>query len=179
MKKSIVLFILLLASAFPAAAQGPLYIVNGTPQAEIASIPPERIESVEMLPADEETIARYGPGAAHGVVVVTLSHDRDAEFTGGMPFGNYIASRVVWPTDEPAARVVLRYTITPEGMLAVDKVLESTDARLRRRVLKAVAEAPGWQPATKNGQPVESQGILRVELPAGKPMPRKTELVLR
>lgn len=179
MKKTIALFILWLTVALPATAQKPLYIVNGTLREEIGSIPPERIESVEMLPADEETIARYGPGAAHGVVLVTLCHDRDAEFTGGKSFDDYVASRIVWDADEPAARVILRYIVGPEGTLAVDKVLESTNSRLRRRVLKAVAEAPDWHPATQSGRPVESRGILRIELPAGKPMPREAELVLR
>jgi len=38
-------------------------------------------------------------------------------------------------------------------------------------LLKALAEAPRWKPATKNGRPVESEGVLRIQLPEGKPLP--------
>ena len=76
-----------------------------------------------------------------------------------------------WGENEPAARVALRYTVTPEGETVAGAILESTDSRLRRRVLKALAEAPRWKPATKNGRPVESEGVLRIQLPEGKPLP--------
>lgn len=112
-------------------------------------------------------------------MIVTLCHDRTARFTGGRSFEEYIAARVDWPQDEPAARVILRYTVTIEGRVAVDKVLEATDKRLRRRVLKAVEEAPAWEPATKQGVPVASEGVLHIQLPAGKQMPREVEVVLR
>mgnify|MGYP002614304495 FL=1 len=100
-------------------------------------------------------------------------------FPSDSTFGRYIARRVEWPDDEPAARVVLRYKITPEGRTVVDQELEVTDKRLRRRVLKALGEAPLWQPARKNGVPVESEGVLRIQLPEGKRIPRQAELVFR
>ncbi len=161
--------------------QQPLYIVNGQPTAEgIDRIPPEDIERVETLPADEETIARYGLQASNGVVLVTLRYDEPARFeVDGMTFGEYIARQVKWKADEPAARVVLRYTVTPEGRTVVAAELESTDNRLKRRVLKAVEEAPDWHPAMKEGLPVASEGVLRIQLPEGKPMPRRMELVFR
>ena len=169
---------LLLVWTLIARAQEPLCIVNGTRCADIGSIPPERIERVEQLPADEETIARYGPDAAHGVLLVTLHHDRDAVFPEGS-FRDYVAARTEWNDRQPAARVVVRYRITPEGRTVADRVLESTDGRLRRRVLKAMEQAPVWQPATCNGLPVESGGVLRIELPEGKTLPHETELILR
>jgi hypothetical protein len=46
-------------------------------------------------------------------------------------------------------------------------------------VLKAVEEAPLWEPATKNGAPVASEGVLRIQLPEGKPLPRLPELIWR
>ena len=65
---ALLLYILFLAAAVRAATPRPqpLYIVNGKETTEIRSIPPEDIENVEMLPADEETIARYGQRAARG-----------------------------------------------------------------------------------------------------------------
>ena len=93
--------------------------------------PAEDIERVETLPADEETIARYGLRASNGVLLVTLRYDSPAVFPSDSTFGRYIARRVEWPDDEPAARVVLRYKITPEGRTVVDQELEVTDKRLR------------------------------------------------
>ena len=182
MKKYVLfLFVLFLAAAVRAATPKPtpMYIVNGKEMKEIRSIPPEDIENVEMLPADEETIARYGERAAHGVMLITLRYDQPAAFPADTTFGSYIARQVRWDAGEPAARVVLRYKITPEGDTVVHQELESTDNRLKRRVLKAVAEAPRWQPALKNGLPIESEGVLSIQLPEGKRMPRPVELVIR
>ena len=157
----------------------PLYIVNGKVAEQIQSIPPDDIEHVEMLPADEETIARYGERAMHGVMLITLRYDEPASFPADTTFGSYIARQVHWDENEPVARVVLRYTITPEGDVRIDDTLEATDNRLKRRVLKAVEEAPRWTPARKNGQAIASEGVLSIQLPEGRPMPRRVELVYR
>ncbi|MDE5962634.1 MAG: TonB-dependent receptor plug domain-containing protein [Alistipes sp.] len=185
MKRCAVLFLASVATFCVAVAgtriQRPLCIVNGTPTSEdVALIPPEDIERIETLPADEETIARYGEQASNGVILLTLRYDEPARFcVEGMTFGEYIARQVKWADDEPVARVVLRYTVTPEGRTVIAAELESTDNRLKRRVLKAVEGAPNWIPAMKNGQPVASEGVLRVQLPDGKRMPRPMELVIR
>lgn len=171
MKTLLILWTLLLAAALPAAAQQPLYIVNG----KVC----DDIEQVESLPADEETIARYGAEASNGVILVTLRYDSPARFPSDSTFGSYIARRVEWDPDEVAARVVLRYRIAPDGTLSVVQELQSTDNRLKRRVLKAVSEAPRWEPAMKNGQAIESEGVLSIQLPEGKPLPRHMELVIR
>ena len=68
------------AATLSVAAQQPLYLVNGTPADDIASIPPDDIELVEELPADEETIARFGPRASNGVILITLRYDEPARF---------------------------------------------------------------------------------------------------
>lgn len=175
---------LLALHLLPAAAQElpdrePLYIVNGEERTEIRSIPPDDIERVEMLPADEETVARYGQRASNGVMLVSLRYDTPARFAEADSFSDYIADRVRWDETDPTARVVLRYTITETGRAEVDQELESTDNRLKRRVLKALAEAPAWTPATKNGSPIASQGILRIQLPKGRRMPRQVELIIR
>lgn len=105
---ALLLYILFLAAAVRAATPRPqpLYIVNGKETSEIRSIPPEDIENVEMLPADEETIARYGQRAAHGVMLITLRYDRPASFPADSAFGSYIARQVRWDESEPTARVV-------------------------------------------------------------------------
>lgn len=168
-----------LLAATAVAAQRPLCIVNGERRTDIEAIPPADIERMEELPADEETIARYGEEASEGVILVTLRYDEPARFEAAPSFGEYIAARVRWDDDDPPARVVLRYTVTPEGAVVVGQELEATDSRLKRRVLKAVTESPLWRPARKEGRPVASEGVLRIQLPEGKPLPRQAELVWR
>ena len=169
-----------LLAALGAAAQPPLYLVNGEVRDDIASIPPADIERVEELPADDETVARYGQQASHGVVVVTLRYDTPARFgDGGESFDAFIARNVKWDEEETAARVVVRYTVAADGSVAAGEVLQSTDNRLRRRVLKALAEAPRWHPATKDDRAVASDGVLRIQLPEGKRLPRQVEMVWR
>ena len=76
-------------------AQRPLYIVNGVETEEIESIPPDDIENIESLPADEETIARYGgKKAANGVILISLRYDKPAIFEAGTTFDEYIAGQV-------------------------------------------------------------------------------------
>ena len=172
--------IVVLLSWMTMAQQPPLYLVNGERVANIDSIPPEMILSVDMLPADEENIARYGEAAQHGVIVVTLKYDRAARFLNdSLTFDRYIARKTVWAKNEPAARVVLRYTVGVDGTVRIKEFLEATDKRFRRRVMKAVEEAPRWQPATQRGVAVEYEGVLRVELPEGKRIPRPVELIIR
>lgn len=185
MKKYLILLVALLVAFWqPAASQPqkgpqPLYIVNGKVMEDIHTIPPSDIEQMDELPADEETIARYGQKASNGVLIITLKYDEPAKFQADSTFGSYIAREVKWDKSEPAARVALRYTITPEGKTVIGQILESTDSRLKRRVLKAVEEAPAWQPAQKAGKPVASEGVLNLQLPAGKSIPRLPDLIIR
>ena len=179
MKRYILLLSALFAATLSAVAQRPLYIVNGVETEEIESIPPDDIENIESLPADEETIARYGEKAANGVILISLRYDKPAIFEAGTTFDEYIARQGRWDESEPTARVVLRYKITPDGETVVQQELESTDNRLKRRVLKALSEAPHWHPAQKNGVAVASEGVLHIQLPKGKRMPRPVELVWR
>ena len=164
------------------SAQEPLYIVNGERRAEINSINPELIEQIEQLPADEQTIARFGPEAGNGVVLVTLKYDRAPRFLHpeGWSLSEYVTRAVRWQESDPTARIVVRYRITEEGVLEVDKVLEATDKRLLRRVNKALADSPRWEPARKAGQTVTTDGhVLRLTLPEGREMPPERYIILR
>ncbi|MFR9129135.1 MAG: hypothetical protein ACLVJK_04190 [Alistipes putredinis] len=53
-KQLILLFTLIFTGIFSAAAQDPIYVVNGQVVSDIRNIPPGDIESTEMLPADEQ-----------------------------------------------------------------------------------------------------------------------------
>ena len=169
-----------LLAASSARAQQPLYLVNGRERADVADIPPSIIERVEELPADEESIARYGAKAAGGVVLLTLKYDEAPRFTADtLPLERYAARRIAWTETDPVARVVLRYRIAADGGFAVSEVLEATDNRFRRRVLKALEAIPRWEPARKAGTPVESEGVLRIPLPARRRLPSTPDLDLR
>ena len=169
-------------SAPDAAAQSrkrmPLYIVNGERMTEeqVKDIHPKDIEDNHLLPADEQTIERYGHEAANGVVVITLRYDTPARFEvdGQMTnYSNYIADRVRWDETDPVARIILSFKVKADGSVSDNDVLEATDKRLLRRIEKAMAEAPRWIPALKDGKGVETTHLLKVTLPKGRTMPRE------
>lgn len=174
------MFVCLLCGFIASAQQNshPLYIVNGRVWQSVAHIPEENIEKIETLPVNEETIALYGEQANNGVVIITLCYDRAARFHEGEPFADYIASQVAWKANDPVARYVVRYTIEADGSLTLGDELESTDRVLRKRVIKAIENAPSWQPATKASVPVKSEYVLSIQLPKGKSMPREPYIIL-
>lgn len=173
---------LLLLSAPDAMAQSrkrlPLYIVNGERMSEeqVKGIHPKDIEDNHLLPADEQTIERYGHEAANGVVVITLRYDTPARFEiDGQTtnYSNYIADCVKWDDTDPVARIIISFRVKPDGTISDNDVLEATDKRLLRRIEKAMAEAPRWRPALKDGKGVETTHLLKVTLPKGRTMPRE------
>lgn len=171
------LSLIVTATAQPSKS-APLYIVNGAERESIADIPQANIESIEQLEVDEQTIARYGERAENGVIIISLRYDREAEFTGGDSFNDYIADHVKWPAHYPVARVAIRYTIGADGSLTLGQVLEATNGRLRKKVITAVKAAPAWKPATKEGKGVESEYVLSVQLPRGKPLPQEPYVIM-
>ncbi|MBR2073009.1 MAG: TonB-dependent receptor [Alistipes sp.] len=169
-------------SALDATAQSrkrlPLYIVNGERMSEeqVKGIHPKDIEDNHLLPADEQTIERYGHEAANGVVVITLRYDTPARFEiDGQTtnYSNYIADRVKWDDTDPVARIIISFKVKADGTVSDNDVLEATDKRLLRRIEKAMAEAPRWRPALKDGKGVETTHLLKVTLPKGRTMPRE------
>lgn len=157
----------------------PLYIVNGERMSEeqVKQINPSDIATNTLLPADEESIAKYGQEASNGVIVITLRYDTPAHFeVEGEPsqLSEYIAARVKWEYPaNPVARVVIRLKIKSDGVAEVVEVLEATDKRLLKRVNKVLAESPRWVPAKKEGKGIESEYILRMTLPRGMKLPRE------
>lgn len=180
---SLLATLLLIAISAPdATAQSrkrmPLYIVNGEKMTEeqVKEIDPKDIVDNHLLPADEQTIERYGHEAANGVVVITLRYDTPARFEieGEVTkYSAYIADRVKWDETDPVARIIISFKVKADGSVGDNDVLEATDKRLLRRIEKAMAEAPRWQPALKDGKGVETTHLLKVTLPKGRTMPRE------
>ena len=180
---AVLLFVPLFSSAqTPSAA--PLVIVNGriTDLPDLKGIEPQEIEKIDIERADEANIAKYGERANNGIILVTLKYDEAPHFTvDGTTFDDYVAARVKWSDNDPAARVAIRYTIGEEGRITLGEVLEATDKRLLRRVREVAAEAVEtalWQPARKNGTPVATEKVLKIQLPHGKPMPAEPYIVI-
>lgn len=185
---------LVLAFALPApsgaaaqnrrAGRAPIYIVNGVRMSEdeVKEIDPSDIVTNTLLPADESTVAQYGDQAANGVIVIVLRYDTPARFeAGGEPavYSGYIAGRVKWDDTDPVARVIVSFTVEADGSVVVKDVLEATDNRLRRRILRAMEEAPWWIPALKDGEGVATDHVLRVTLPKGRQLPREKVIPVR
>lgn len=156
----------------------PIYIVNGERMSEeqVRAIEPEDIVSNTMLPADEQTIEKYGPEASNGVIVISLRYDEAARFeVDGQQtnFSNYIAQQIKWGEMESVAQVIMRVSVNGEGVVSEKELLDSSDRRLLKRVRDAIANAPRWVPAKKDGKGIETQHLVRVIVPVGSQMPRE------
>ena len=126
---------------------------------------------MEQLPADEQTIERYGSDASNGVILITLKYDSKAVFTAdSLSFDRYVARRIKWDATDPVARVVYRFKVQCDGSVVLTDLLESTDGRLRRKVVKAVEEAPAVV-ARDQGRPAGRDGTraARAAPPKGAP----------
>ena len=162
----------------------PKYIVNGErmDEEQVRAIDPEDIVSNELLPADETTIAKYGQDAANGVILITLRYDTEARFeVDGMETSvcNYIAQRIKWGEMDPIAQVVMTLEVGADGVAREKEVLESSDRILLKRIRAALAEAPRWVAAQKDGKGLATEHILRITLPIGSKMPREWAVILR
>lgn len=161
----------------------PLYIVNGKRMsyADAKEISPRNILSEKMLPADEQTIEKYGAEASNGVVLITLRYDTPARFVldgKEQRYSSYIAQQVKWEDSDPVARVVIAFKVNADGSVSEREVLEASDKRLLRRVHKAMAEAPKWIPAMREGKGVETDHVLRLTLPLGRTMPAEPVILI-
>ena len=162
-------------------AQQPLYVVNGKVVESIEGIPHDDIESIDVLPADEDTIAEWGLAASEGVIVVRLKFDTPASFSaeGINNFTTYLAKQIKWDESMPAERASLRLRITKEGTAEVVEVLDTTSRQFLKRVTKAIAAAPRWQPAMRDGKAIESLHLVNIQLPLGKELPKDPYVIIR
>lgn len=180
----LIALLLLPLFAYAQRSEGALIFVNGEQMTseEFAMIDPEDVLNFEVLPADEQTIERYGHEASNGVILVELRYDEEARFVVDdveQSFSDYIASQVKWGEAEPVAQVVISYTVDAEGKVCDFDTLNSSDRRLERRVVKAMEAAPRWIPAIKEGKGVARRKVLRVTLPKGAQMPREQVILIR
>lgn len=179
MRTLAVILLTLIAQAL--YAEGPLYVVNGTVCPNIDHIPQEDIESLEVLAADEETIAEWGIEASEGVILLTLRYDTPARFEsdGCDNFTHYLATHVRWDNNMPAERASLRIQVDEEGRASIAEVLHTTSRRFLNRIRRAIDEAPLWSPATRNGTTIPTQHLVNLQLPEGKSLPVEHAVIIR
>lgn len=170
----------LLLSLQSLAAREPLYVVNGAVVASIDDIPHEDIESIDVLPADEESIALWGDGASEGVIIVRLRYDTPATFSaeGFDNFTDYLSSVVNWREPNAAERVSLRLTIATNGRARISEVLQATSRQFLRRVERAIEDAPLWGPAMRDGKAMECQHLVNLQLPLGSKMEAEHSVII-
>jgi hypothetical protein len=173
--------LIVLLCATPLMAQQPLYVVNGRVVETLEGIPQSDIESIETLPADEETIAEWGLEASEGVIVVRLVYDTPATFSaeGVNNFTAYLAKQIKWKESMPAERASLRINVTEEGTVEIVEVLDTTSRQFLKRVTKAIEEAPRWQPAMRDGKAIASLQLVNIQLPLGKELPKDPYVIIR
>lgn len=178
--RHLLISLLALLSTTPLLAREPLYVVNGKVVESIDSIPQANIASIDILPANEETIAQWGTGASEGVILITLVYDTPAHFDaeGYDSYTSYLANKVKWSDKMPAERVSLRLTIDESGRATITEVLQSTSRQFLKRVERAITEAPAWQPAVRDGKPTSSIELVNLQLPIGKSLPVEHAIIL-
>ena len=177
----IIATLIALLSASALWAQQPLYVVNGNIVESIEHIPQEDIESIDVLPADEDTIAEWGLAASEGVIIVRLKYDTPATFNakGYSNFTTYLAQHIKWSDNMPAERASLRLCITEDGAIEIVEVLDTTSRQFLKRVTKAIESAPRWQPAMRDGKAIESLQLVNIQLPLGKELPKDPYVIIR
>lgn len=177
----ILLSLLLLFATTALYGEGPLYVVNGVVCPNIDHIAQEDIESLEVLAADDETIAEWGLKAAEGVILITLRYDTPARFEadGIDNFTLYLAAHVRWDERMPAERASLRILVDSEGRASIAEVLHTTSRRYLKRIKRAIDEAPLWSPAIRNGSPIETIHLVNLQLPEGKSLPVEHAVIIR
>ena len=180
MRRAIIIITTLLCTT-TIMAQQPLYVVNGSIVESIEHIPQEDIESIDVLPADEDTIAEWGLAASEGVIVVRLRYDTPATFCadGCNNFTTYLTKSVKWDSTMPAERASLRINIAEDGTATIAEVLETTSRQFLKRVVNAIESAPRWQPAIRDGKPIETIELVNIQLPMGKELPREHYVIIR
>lgn len=178
--RRLTLLVAMLLGTVSLYAQQPLYVVNGQIVDGIDNIPHEAIERIDVLPADEQTIAEWGIEASEGVIIVRLRYDQEATFhhEGFSSFTDYLASAVRWDDSMPPERVSLRIVVDAQGSAFVSEVLESTSRQFLKRVERAIEEAPKWQPAMRDGKAIESVHLVNLLLPKGKELPEEHIVII-
>lgn len=92
---------------------------------------------------------------------VAMAADTKASFPGGEAAQTeFIAKTMVYPASAIEngieGIVVVTFTVRTDGSLANIKVKRMIDPDLEAEAIRVTRKMPAWQPATKDGKPVDS-----------------------
>jgi TonB family protein len=166
----------------------------------VKDIDVDQVAKMSILP-EKEAIGKYGEKGKKGAIEI-ITRGKAAElgikvpaqrktpddyptFRGEsfMKFGNWLAGNIKYPADASArgkeGRVTVSYVIQPDGTITKPTVMSSPDPLLGEAVVKAINEAPSWDPA-KNPEiqdPFSTTLTIKFELP-DKVIPDDTFVVV-
>ena len=90
-----------------------------------------------------------------------------AQFKGGeAAMMQYLAENVRYPEEakkkEVQGRVIVRFTIEPDGRITEAHIMRSIDESLDAEALRVVNSMPSWNPGTKDGKSVRCSYVLPI-----------------
>ncbi|MCA1758763.1 MAG: TonB family protein, partial [Bacteroidales bacterium] len=169
----------------------PLYVVDGKITKEINQIPPQDIESIDVL-KDNSATAFYGNKGKNGVILITTKSksykylDDNAqnvrpvpqeeikeleempEFPGGeAALKQYIANNTRYPESEKETgihgRAYVTFKITKEGKVTDARIARGLHPPMDKEAVRVVNSMPDWKPGKKDGKPVDVNYTVPVE----------------
>ncbi len=166
----------------------------------VKDIDVDQVAKMSVLP-EKEAMGKYGEKGKKGVVEITTkkkaaelgikvpaqrkSPDDYPTFRGEsfMKFGNWLTGNIKFPADASArgkeGRATASYVVQPDGTITKVTVLSAPDPLLGEALVKAINEAPRWEPA-KNPviqDPFGTTVTVKFELP-DKVIPDDTYVVV-
>jgi TonB family protein len=147
----------------------PLIVKDGliTENENIKNIPPETIESINVLKGESAT-KKYGEKGKNGVVEITLKKSNDVftvveekpTFPGGFDaMRDYIYSNMKYPADALKngiqGKVIVGFRVNKVGEIKDVYVKTGVDPSLDREAIRIIKSMPNWTPGKQNGQGVD------------------------
>jgi TonB family protein len=174
-----------------ATTNEPLYVVDGKITKEINQIPPQDIESIDVL-KDNSATAIYGSKGINGVILITTISksynylnenaqnvrpvpreeikelEEMPEFPGGeVALKQYIASNARYPESEKESgirgRAYVTFKITKEGKVTDARIARGLHPPMDKEAVRVVNSMPDWKPGKKDGKPVDANYTVPVE----------------
>lgn len=95
------------------SSQGPFYVIDGIPGADIATVAPDDIASIDIL-KDAAATAIYGNRAANGVIIVTTKKGKKGQAT--VSYNGYVGTEAVSSSLKMMDATQLRAFVTKNSL---------------------------------------------------------------
>jgi len=160
----------LIFSSSDGAGSQPLIVKDGVidENQNVNNIPPETIESINVLKGEQAT-KKYGEKGKHDVVEITLKKtgyvftvvEEMPSFPGGIDaLKSFIKTNLIYPKEALdkgfEGQVLVSFTVDKKGAIKNVKTKQSgVDPSIIRAAFILVLEMPKWNPGKQNGENVE------------------------